>query len=240
MKCYSIRKEDNFVTVCVLCTLSFWKSDYYHRIYLPSCPWCRFTHRCTCWGFISEVKLQKVYHSRFIIPVSLTCKYLEDGDLALSGPLSLSNSTSVFPLCSCPLQSFVPPPLVLFILSFWLCQQYCTVQHLGVFDKQTGLLGLQRPLHLLSTYIPSPNLTNTFYFSTFPVYTCTVLLLVLWWRFLHICLSSRLISPHDEVEINHKRGEDDHKSHQHRHISLSLKLWTPPPVNMNVTCILCI
>lgn len=53
--------------------------------------------RCTCWGFVSEVKLQKVYHSRFIIPVSLTCKYLEDGDLALSGPLSLSNSTSVFP-----------------------------------------------------------------------------------------------------------------------------------------------
>lgn len=34
--------------------------------------------------------------------------------------------------------------------------------------------------HHLSTHIPSPNITYTFYFSTFPVYTCTVLLFVLW------------------------------------------------------------
>lgn len=42
MKCNSIRKEDDFVTVCVLCTLSFWKSDC-HQILLLLCPWCQFT-----------------------------------------------------------------------------------------------------------------------------------------------------------------------------------------------------
>lgn len=45
-------------------------------------------------------------------------------------------------------------------------------------------------------------------------------------------------SHHEEVKNDHQHRQDDHHSHQHRHISL--KLLTPPPVNMNVTCILCI
>lgn len=143
--------------------------------------------RCTCWGF---VRVRSNFR-KWIIPdlsfqsLSLVNIWKMEIQL-LVAQVHFQTAPLFFPFCSCPLQSFVLTPLVLFILSFWLCQQYCTVQHLGVFDKQNRLLGLQRSLHLLSTHIPSPNLTNTFYFSTFPVYTCTVLLLVLWWRFLHL------------------------------------------------------
>lgn len=88
---------------------------------------------------------------------------------------------SAFSPCSCVLQSFfLNPPFVLLILSFSLCQQYCTVQHVGVFDKKKekkmGLLGLQRSekfsirSHLLSTHIPSPNLIHILFFYIFCVY----------------------------------------------------------------------
>lgn len=228
MKCFSVRKEDDFVTVCVLCTLSFWKSDYYHQMLLLWSPWCQFTALLHI-GFLLEwgnrSNFRKEVFSNCIIPdlsfQSLSIVNIwKDRDLALSGSVSfIKLHLLVFSPCSFVLQSFFNPYLS--------CEQYCTGQHLGVFDKKTGLLGLQRSeqfsrwSHLLFTHIPSPDITYTIYFSTSPVYTCTVLLFVLWFIFpcLHICCQT-CNSPHEEVKNSH--GEDDHNSHQHRHIPLSL------------------
>lgn len=113
MKCYSIQKEDDFVTVCVLCTLSFfWKSwllspdiiavESLMPVHATSGFFFLFERGDTeeevfCWCIIPD----------FIIPVSLNCKYLENP--ALCGPVSLSNSSSLsFPSGSCVLQSFWP------------------------------------------------------------------------------------------------------------------------------------
>ncbi len=148
----------------------------------------------------------------------LNCKYLEDGNPVPNGPAALSSSTShSFPLVCVFFRLIFQPSFVLFILflavsailysavlwSVWACR-----------DQK-----FSRWSHLLSTCIPSPNLTHTFYFSTFPVYTCTVLLFVLWWIFL--CLNI-CCCPHEELKNDHQHREDDHNSHQHRHISLSL------------------
>ncbi len=72
MKCNSVRKEDDFVTVCVLCTLSFWKimlTKYY-------CCWFTLSLHIRFlleWRHESNFRggFLKVYHSRFIIPLSL-------------------------------------------------------------------------------------------------------------------------------------------------------------------------
>lgn len=73
-----------------------------------------------------------------------------------------------------------PPQRLMFIPSLRLRQQYCTVQHSSViyrrgFKDQTFSRWSES---LLTTHTPPPNLTHTFYFSTLPVYTCTVLLCV--------------------------------------------------------------
>lgn len=49
--------------------------------------------------FMANVRKEvfpKVFNSRCIIPLCLDCKYLEDGDLALNNPVSLSQFLNTF------------------------------------------------------------------------------------------------------------------------------------------------
>lgn len=99
MKCTSIRKEDDCVTVCVLCTLChFWKSDYFHQISLllkslmPTVAALLFGGR---WRSDARRFLLKAHHS-----TCLDCKYLDDGGPALVGPASLPHP-NLFICSSC-------------------------------------------------------------------------------------------------------------------------------------------
>lgn len=112
------------------------------------------------------------------------------------------------------------PPFVLFIFFFWLS----VILYSAAALWEHLLRKIKR--FLLFTHIPSP---NQHYFSTSPVYTCTVLLFVLCFLCLHICC------------CHHQHSEDDHISMETHFPPSSplIKLLPPPPVNMNVTCILC-
>lgn len=115
MKCNSIRKEDYLVTVCVLCTLSLevW-------LLLPNIIAVKSLmpiHTVAAhWVFIRtriEVKLKersfrKVYHSIFIIPLSLLIVNIWKMDIWLSMALFhyTSSTSRSFPSCLCVLQSF--------------------------------------------------------------------------------------------------------------------------------------
>ena len=99
MKCNGVRKEDDGVTVCVLCTLSFLKADDYHQILLLP-----FVLLSLHFGFLGKC----------VIPdLSLDCKYLNDGGLALTA------SFIIIFCCSFPhLLPFYPKvPIVLLMFS---------------------------------------------------------------------------------------------------------------------------
>lgn len=73
-----------------------------------------------------------MYHSRFIIPVSLDCKYLERQRSGSHGSVSFIRlHVLVFPSCSCVLQSF-------FLTSICPVSSIVQGSTLGVFDKKTG------------------------------------------------------------------------------------------------------
>lgn len=136
------------------------------------------------------------------------------------------------------------PPFVLFILSFWLCQQYCTVQHSGVFDKKKekkkdGTCWADQNSFLdcpiSSPHIPSPNHILFFYISCVYMYSASVRPVV------DISLPAHQLSI---VLMTRRRMTINTGRRTTAHVSIDtfplIKLLTPPPVNMNVTCILCI
>lgn len=122
-----------------------------------------------------------------------------------------------------------------------LCQQYCTVQQL--FDKKrekkTGLLGPQRSLFKsrLRTHSFTECHTRTVYFSTYPVYTCTVLLVCPVVDLFFACVS--VWSHCEEVQRCHEQKLGGRPT-THISIATAPPPPVPPPVNMNVTCISCI
>lgn len=75
-------------------------------------------------------------------------------------------------VCHLPAFSLFSCALLLFVFLFWLCQQYCTVQHVRVFDKKKkkrtdfwacrDVFYMTPMLHIF--HIPSLNLIHILFF----------------------------------------------------------------------------
>lgn len=107
MKCYSIQKEDDFVTVCVLCTLSFvffGGLDYYHRILsLTESLMPVHARRCTRRGFYSKEAMRRRRRSS----VSVSFQILSFQSLSIVNIWKTQLSVAQFhyqtpPLCPSP------------------------------------------------------------------------------------------------------------------------------------------
>lgn len=106
-------------------------------------------------------------------------------------------------MCSSEAQfHYPPPPFVWLICSFWLCQQYCTMQHVQcrVFDEikkieeeEDGTFGPTEIRTVLygpiSPHIPSPNLIHILFFYILCVYmySASVCPVVNIFLYLYIC-----------------------------------------------------
>lgn len=133
-----------------------------------------------------DVAWVRNYHSRFIIPLFLLIVNIQMELQFSSGPVSLSSlfllvfmHLSVFPNphLSCLSSFYLAVSAIFFSAALWdsVCEYLINRRDLMGLHRSEQFSRWSISSHASLIHIPSPNLTNTFYFSTFPVYTCTAL-----------------------------------------------------------------